>query len=637
MLMMMENRRISQNEILESILRGAAKILGCGSANLIVFNRSREEIRIQVGLVVEKHVELGEVEQRLGLTMGLSLNDAVYPFALAQETLIFKAWRDRIVLEASSIQELAKNAFPDDALKTVDDLIGNHRYICVPITSEVNIYGVIVFEKSTTHPFSPQQREILIRYANRIGEIIENDARSSFWPDQRPSASDGVLARYLIGKNGVVKGESAPRPSEDPLPSDVIREAIAFAGDCLASDMERFEPPRRLALSNPDLGKYEIDVTFMKVDEIPHALCDIRRTVKKADSSIQAHLLQIAFCKSAPALLVDPAFRITSCNESTQLLLGYSEAELIGRDIATIFKNSQDIRTILNHQFLFISNGHYEETTTALRKNGEEFVGKVEAVLLADEKNRVVGYLVLLTEPHQEPSDADCACGRMQLSRQERLASMGEMAAQLAHEIRNPLLAIGASLESMELDLHLDKDSDEMLRGMSREISRLDMILKDYLSLAVKQNAGISRISIREVIDDVRNILLGLRKTSGKRIEVNLPQDLHVFADYEGMKHVFFNLLLNGLEACPGNSVVTCHADSGDKSIVIYIDDEGPGISSGSADYFAPFYTTKKNGTGLGLTVCRKIVTTHGGTIELKNRAGGGCRAEVFLPKVIAP
>ncbi len=527
----------SVEETLTPVLRGAAKILGCNSANFLVFNTPRQRIKTLVGIVVGKENELRGVEK----LFGVSLAEHEFTYAQARNTIIYKAWAERRAIEAESLVELASGAFPEIVLKGIDLLIGRHRFIAVPVIGPVNIYGVIIFEKNGPHPFSPQQREVLISYARRIGEIIENDTKN-----------------LLLFSRSVGDGETA-----------------------------------------------------------------VRR-----ESTLQNNLLQIALGSPAPAIMLDTNFRITSCNEATMSLLGHSDKDLIGRDIGVIFPPSQNIHTILNHQFLFFSDGRYEEPATVLDKQGAAIPCLIEALLLVDGDGKVIGFLLVLRDKEDRRF-----VSRDEPHRQERLASMGEMAAQLAHEIRNPLLAIGATIDSLIRDRTEDDPDMPLLRTMSTEIVRLDMILRDYLSLAVKQNTAIRRVNLSEVATEVRNLLTGMQKMAGKEIVLALPDEVWILTDYEGMKHVFFNLMLNALEATPPNGTVTCRAETEDSTVRFVVEDDGPGLPPDTPDIFAPFFTTKKNGTGLGLTVCKKIVEAHGGTIRLENRPGGGCRAIVSLPR----
>jgi PAS domain S-box-containing protein len=622
-------KSVSIDEVLESVLRGAAKTLGCNSANLIVFNEFRKEVRIQVGLLLARQPELAYVEK----TLGGAINDFVFTFEEAKDTDLFKAWREGAAIEASSLVDAARGAFPEEILVKADALIGDHRYLFVPVLSGTSRYGVILFEKTGTHPFSPQQRELLIMYASRIAEIIENDTRSFqlVYGVQPPSGKK--VGRVLIDAAGAVVGRTGGEG--EPIPDDLLRLLSSRSREILSR--HRGGGGTRTLVHWPEAARsgpgidFEADIEVIDAAGGPLALCDIRRPERRQDRSIQNHLLQIALEKSAPALLLDPEFRITSCNEATSTVLGYTSDELTGRDIACLFQDEEDIHTILNHQFLFVSRGHYEETTTVKGKGGGLVAAKVEALLLADEADRVIGYLVLIGEqPTGESAAGARSIGR--LMRRERLATMGEIAAQLAHEIRNPILAIGATLESLQRRSSPGSREEKAMSSLSNEILRLDMILKDYLSLAAKQNATVKRIKLHDVIDEAAGLLKGMQKIAGKQIRIDVPGDLEIYGDFDGLKQVFFNLFINAMEASPAGATVECRLGEAAGRVNVLIDDSGCGLKSDPEECFAPFFSTKPNGTGLGLTVCRKILEAHSGTVTLEKRKNGGCRASVVLP-----
>jgi PAS domain S-box-containing protein len=523
------------DEVLESILRGAAKILGCNSANFVSVSEKTGEIRVRIGVLADQNSLLSQVEE----VLGAALRSTTIRLEDAEGSLVLASWRNRAVYETALLAELVGTAFPAEAVRQASSMIGAHRFICVPVVSGARSHGVIIFEKMGAHAFSPQQREVLLRYAQRIGEIVESDV-------------------------------SVPAP--------------------------------------PELQA-------------------------KLDISLQNQLLQLALAESAPTVLVDPDLRITSCNEAAAHLFGHTADEMLMRNIGSFFWEPRDIRTVLNHQFLFLSNGCYEETAAVRPRDGRAVTCRIRALLLADERYKVVGFVVMLREIRRRPGVQDDEEGVDRLMRQERLATMGEMAAQLAHEIRNPLLAIGATLESLTQDLEMDDAKKGVVMSLMKAISRMDMLLKDYLSLAACHNASVGTVNVSGLLLDVRNLLHGTREVSGKTIALDVPPDLSVRADHEGMKHVFFNVVLNAIEASPPGGVVRCMAAAEDGFVTVTVEDNGPGFGAGAERCFEPFFTTKKNGTGLGLSVCRKIVASHRGAIELSNRDGGGARVSVRIPR----
>ena len=297
-----------------------------------------------------------------------------------------------------------------------------------------------------------------------------------------------------------------------------------------------------------------------------------------------------------------------------------------------LFQAPEDAERVLNHHALAAKDGHFEEATVLRHKDGRLLPGQLRALLLADEGNRVIGFLVLLPEPAHGDAQAGVAGGSARLMRQERLATMGEMAAQLAHEIRGPLLSIGATLGTLMPDAAAIPGMGGTLDTLLREVGRLDMVLKDYLSLAARRGAALRPVDLAEVLGEAVRLLDGVQEVSGKRIRSSVTAPLTVQADPDGLKQVLFNLLRNALDASPRGGSVHCHATGDANEVAVHIDDEGSGPTQPAEECFAPFFTTKSNGTGLGLTVCRRIVAAHGGAVTLRSRAGGGARATVVLP-----
>jgi signal transduction histidine kinase len=213
---------------------------------------------------------------------------------------------------------------------------------------------------------------------------------------------------------------------------------------------------------------------------------------------------------------------------------------------------------------------------------------------------------------------------------QERLASMGEMAAQLAHEMRNPLVAVGATLDSLLRDPALAEDHRAILSAVSREIVRLDMSLKDYL--AARHDMSFVELDVARVCEDAP--AAGGRLPPGRQAHHHRGRAGADRARRPRRPQARpVQLLLNALEASPPDGEVRCSASAEQSAVTIAIEDRGPGLQAGPEDCFRPFFTTKKNGTGLGLSVCQKIARAHGGLVSIRNREGGGCRATLVLPQ----
>ena len=163
----MTNVDTSIEGILESILRGAAKILGCISANL-VFDKKEKFARVRIGLIAKKRVELNAIEQ----VFGNALQSMPFPFERIESSLVYAAWRDHAVYETSSLTELAGTAFSGEVAERVAEMIGHQRFICVPVECGRRNFGVIIFTKEDPGSFGLQRREILLRYAQRRRRLL---------------------------------------------------------------------------------------------------------------------------------------------------------------------------------------------------------------------------------------------------------------------------------------------------------------------------------------------------------------------------------------------------------------------------------------------------------------------------------
>jgi PAS domain S-box-containing protein len=593
-------------EFLGAVLRGAAKILGCGSTNLVFINDKTQKISIRIGTPALAHPVVRSVEQVLGNRVG----DFVFPIKAAVDSLVYRAWRERKSFETSSFSELVGTAFPQLITRQMTKLIGEIRFICVPALSVSRNYGVLVFSKEGAHPFNRQQREVILRYARRIGEILENDLMGQgqqLFADLRVSGPD----YYLFSGDGTLLGTAAGTGAAPEVVAE-LSERARKAGTLIARASE---------------DKRDELVPF-QLQGAPAVLVR-RQRPEPSDTpvTLENQLLQLTLGDAMPSLFLDPQLKVTSCNQATEQALGYSPKSLVGRHIGNLFANPREIELILSQQVLDPSNPYCEESATVVRGDGAVTPARVEALLLAGENEDAVGFLLLI-RPLEEGA---AARSEDRLVQQERLATMGELAAQLAHEMRNPLVAIGANLESLTRDSTLSDEHRAILTSVTREITRMDMSLKDYL--AARHDMSFAEVDVARAVEDARKLLEAAFRTAGKRVTSQIEPGLSVQADYDALKHVLFNLLLNALQASPPEGEVRCSAEAAPHAVSIYIDDQGAGLTASAEDCFRPFYTTKKNGTGLGLTVCQNIARAHGGVVSIKNREGGGCRATVVLPR----
>ena len=216
----------------------------------------------------------------------------------------------------------------------------------------------------------------------------------------------------------------------------------------------------------------------------------------------------------------------------------------------------------------------------------------------------------------------------------EKLSGMGEMAAHLAHEIKNPLIAIGGFARSLSEEFPEDHPGADEARVIAEEVSRLERILDDRLSVTKYLRPRFRRVNLSRVLDEVVELLGYAPLSSGVTVDKNLPDHLpEIAGDQDQLKQAFLNILLNGIQSIGRRGTLRVSAYRQGDEICARFADSGPGIAEEVMErLFDPFSTTKKSGVGLGLTITRCIIENHGGTIRVANGSGGGAVFTVSLP-----
>lgn len=245
-----------------------------------------------------------------------------------------------------------------------------------------------------------------------------------------------------------------------------------------------------------------------------------------------------------------------------------------------------------------------------------------------------------------ETARSDLLAARDAIVRSERLASVGRLAAGLAHEVGNPIAAL-LGLEDVLLGGELDEDTRDLVQRMKRETERVHHVLRDLLDFAragqeSRASEADARSSVREVVEEVVALVKPQRSMRDIAISLEIPTDLRpVRISGMRLQQVLLNLVLNAGDALSerGGGSITLRATAADRAVSLVVEDDGPGVSQAiRGSLFEPFVTTKDvgKGTGLGLAVCRGLVEGAGGTIALDDTAKGA-RFVLTLPTIDAP
>lgn len=223
---------------------------------------------------------------------------------------------------------------------------------------------------------------------------------------------------------------------------------------------------------------------------------------------------------------------------------------------------------------------------------------------------------------------------RTQMSRAEHLATLGELATGLAHEIRNPLAGIAGVIEIVSRDLPTTSPARSVVKEVRQEIARINQIVSDLLQTARPHPPRIRKSDLNTTVEHA--VMLGRQQALAKSISITLQKDSslpEVEHDSDQVHQVLLNLLLNALQAIDHDGKISVTVKSRGSMAVVEVSDNGRGIPPEQLPHiFRPFFTTKGDGTGLGLSLARRIVEDHHGRIDVASTVGKGTTFTVILP-----
>lgn len=227
-----------------------------------------------------------------------------------------------------------------------------------------------------------------------------------------------------------------------------------------------------------------------------------------------------------------------------------------------------------------------------------------------------------------------------QLRKAERLSTIGELAAVLAHEVRNPLGSIQGTAEILKDSYQPGDEKYEFLEIMIKETRRLNNVVEDFLRFARPQPVLMGDCDLTEELNNVVALVASEARKRNIMLNCDLGRLPSLEGDSEKLRQAFLNIMLNGLQATPsgGSIFLTSSCEESVEGspgwVEITAADTGPGIPPGELSrIFEPFFTTKEGGTGLGLSITRKIIEAHGGRISVESELGSGTTVRVRLPE----
>jgi len=221
------------------------------------------------------------------------------------------------------------------------------------------------------------------------------------------------------------------------------------------------------------------------------------------------------------------------------------------------------------------------------------------------------------------------------LRRSERLALMGQMAATVAHEIRNPLGIIKSTAEVLRQKYENKQAPDELFDYVPAEVRRLSRLMNDFLGFARDRELHLQRGNLVKTVQRALDLIRSEEGGSSVNWRLHAErEELECHYDEDAFTQVLMNLFLNASQALNGKGEVEVYVEAGaGESVHVRIRDHGPGLSAAPEKIFEPFFTTKSRGSGLGLPVCKQIIDKHKGRITAESSPGQGTTMHIWLPR----
>jgi two-component system sensor histidine kinase PilS (NtrC family) len=321
--------------------------------------------------------------------------------------------------------------------------------------------------------------------------------------------------------------------------------------------------------------------------------------------------------------------RILTFNRAAESITGVTSRAAVGQPIGEVLQlPDETVRSIVEQVAAGATRRHQFSYRTSDGR-GELEIGMGASVLVAPGSHP--GLLFTFQDVTAiKKLERDAAI-------QQRLAAVGEMAAGIAHEIRNPLASMSGSIQILRQELPLTAEQEQLMDIVLRESERLNSTIRSFLAYARPQRFQIARFDVRRAINDAALLLRNSAEVrEGHEIVVDLPSDpLWYEADEGQIKQIVWNLATNGLRAMPegGRLGLGASVEHGSDGIVMTVQDEGVGIAPEALDsLFQPFHGSFARGTGLGLAIVHRIVTDYDGEIQVKSQPGAGTTVSVRLP-----
>ena len=327
---------------------------------------------------------------------------------------------------------------------------------------------------------------------------------------------------------------------------------------------------------------------------------------------------------------IDENHTVLFFNKAAEEIFGYSRKQVIGRDLNVIMSPScsQNHREAVTRYVKTRIPGRigHETEMLASRRNGTTFPASIS--FSVTEVNGRLFFTGIVRDMTEKQALQE------QIMRSEKLSALGQLAAEITHEIKNPLMLIGGFAQQLirviDDEKHLQK-----LNVITDEVARLEKLLTDLREFHLPQIIASEKVDLTELLQEIYFMVKDDCEKKNIRTELKIDDKaLLVTGDRYSLKQVFLNLLKNSMDAMEHGGVLSIQTSLIGDQVEITVADEGCGIPEQDKEkIFSPFFTTKKHGTGLGLCISKRIIEEHAdGSLSMKSKEGKGTSFKISLP-----
>lgn len=362
-----------------------------------------------------------------------------------------------------------------------------------------------------------------------------------------------------------------------------------------------------------------------------HIAIILERSRLTDEIRLKQEYLENILQNSADAIVVvDRDNVIKTWNEGAREIFGYEAEEIIGENLDILIPPEQSDQGEMEHikEQIEREGAVRNLETVRLTKDGRRITVSVTSTLLKDKRGRMIGRSSIVRDitPLKKLQE--------ELHTQASLAALGELAATIAHEVKNPLAGMSGAIQVLADGFPENDPRRNVIREVLHQIHRLDETVRDLLLFARPWKPSPVSIELGSLVD---RILVSV-KTGLSANNITFLREYHEdcasLVDPQQIEHLLINLIQNAIQAMPQGGCLTIRCLCRPDAVVMEVIDTGTGIApEHQARLFNPFFSTKARGTGLGLSICRKIVQAHRGEISVESHHGKGTTVRVILPK----